>query len=282
MGREIKKVSLDFAWPLEKPWGGYINPYFSQTTHCPHCKNGYSKIANELQEKWYGNGEFKPEDNGSTPITVEHPYIVALAERNCNRWATIEFEKIRLRDMFNARWMHHLNQEEVNVLCEEGRLMDFTHTWKLGDGWKEKSPKYVPTAKEVNDWSLQGMGHDSTNCYIVVKHACEKLGVSSVCYHCNGEVTVWPSKEIKELSESWKQTEPPKGEGYQLWETVSEGSPISPVFEKAEDLANWLMSDEYTWDKETSYEQWMKFILGDGWGPSMVMIDGKLMTGVNV
>lgn len=36
--------------------------------------------------------------------------------------------------------------------------------------------------------------------------------------------------------------EPPKGEGYQLWETTSEGSPISPVFASAEELAAWCES----------------------------------------
>ncbi len=37
----------------------------------------------------------------------------------------------------------------------------------------------------------------------------------------------------------WQPTEPPTGEGYQLWETVSEGSPISPVFASTEALAAW-------------------------------------------
>ena len=34
--------------------------------------------------------------------------------------------------------------------------------------------------------------------------------------------------------------EPPKGVGYQCWETTSEGSPISPVFKTPVELYNWL------------------------------------------
>lgn len=33
--------------------------------------------------------------------------------------------------------------------------------------------------------------------------------------------------------------EPPTGDGYQLWETTSEGSPISPIFTTIEELAEW-------------------------------------------
>jgi hypothetical protein len=35
--------------------------------------------------------------------------------------------------------------------------------------------------------------------------------------------------------------DPPEGPGWQLWETTSEGSPISPVFKSPEDLADWCV-----------------------------------------
>ena len=41
------------------------------------------------------------------------------------------------------------------------------------------------------------------------------------------------SEKLKELCE------PPKGDGYQLWETTSEGSPASPVFETLDKLCEW-------------------------------------------
>ena len=40
--------------------------------------------------------------------------------------------------------------------------------------------------------------------------------------------------------------EPPTGDGYQCWETTSEGSPISPVFKTFVELCNWLATNEQT------------------------------------
>ena len=34
---------------------------------------------------------------------------------------------------------------------------------------------------------------------------------------------------------------PPKGEGFQLWETTTEGSPVSPVFETLDELCEWWL-----------------------------------------
>ncbi len=28
MGREIRRVPIDFDWPLEKVWPGFVNPFF--------------------------------------------------------------------------------------------------------------------------------------------------------------------------------------------------------------------------------------------------------------
>jgi hypothetical protein len=52
--------------------------------------------------------------------------------------------------------------------------------------------------------------------------------------------------------------EPPKGKGYQCWETTSEGSPISPVFKTFEELCEWLSKNSrgYLTDK-FSKEDWV-------------------------
>lgn len=53
--------------------------------------------------------------------------------------------------------------------------------------------------------------------------------------------------------------EPPRGEGWQLWETTSEGSPTSPVFKTAEELAIWceINATVFAGDK-ASKENWLK------------------------
>lgn len=51
--------------------------------------------------------------------------------------------------------------------------------------------------------------------------------------------------------------EPPKGEGYQLWETTSEGSPKSPVFKTLEELCEWCEEFATTFaDYKATKEQW--------------------------
>jgi len=57
-----------------------------------------------------------------------------------------------------------------------------------------------------------------------------------------------------------KPIEPPQGNCFQLWETVSEGSPVSPVFETKEELATWLSTTKREHDitNSLSYEDWLK------------------------
>jgi hypothetical protein len=293
MGREIKRVALDFTWPLDKVWEGFINPFWKFRSDCPHCEgSGCSKEAEHLKNLWYGYEPFKPEDRGSVPFLPTDPPVWNFATRNVAHspeyygasLATTKKEALRLAELFNRSWSHHLNQEDVDVLVKEGRLADFTHTFDRGEGWKLKDPPYYPTAKEVNEWSIRGgfRGHDSINQWVVCKAECERKGWPSTCSHCNGEGCVWESKEYEKQYDEWEKVEPPAGEGYQLWETVSEGSPVSPVFSTPEELATWLTTPgNYSWcDKDTPYETWVKFIKGDGWAPSDVIENGRVMTGV--
>lgn len=94
--------------------------------------------------------------------------------------------------------------------------------------------------------------------------------------------SVWISDEAKRLAEEWEPHEPPEGEGWQLWETVSEGSPVSPVFATAEELPAWLAGPEGTErrgvNSEMTEEQWLRFL--KGWAPSMVVAGGKVMSGI--
>ncbi len=64
---------------------------------------------------------------------------------------------------------------------------------------------------------------------------------------------------------------------FQLYETVSEGTPLSPPMPDAESLAKWLTSQKGIWHgtDDLTYDDWMKFILGDGWAPSMVFSPEK-------
>jgi hypothetical protein len=158
--------------------------------------------------------------------------------------------------------------------------MDFTHTWSQEKGWEEKNPPYVPTAEEVNAWSLRGFGHDSLNRHICVEARGKRLGVFGFCEFCKGDGSVWLSPKYEKKADAWEPTEPPKGDYYQIWETVSEGSPISPPFATPEKLAQYMSETRWGADHGSSYETWMKFINGPGWAPSMIASGGRLMSGV--
>jgi len=81
---------------------------------------------------------------------------------------------------------------------------------------------------------------------------------------------------------SYPEFGPPSGDGYQLWETTTEGSPMSPVFKTHEELAEWLEANKASSfaSMTCSYDQWLEFIKGPGWAPSMIMDKDGLHSGV--
>jgi hypothetical protein len=251
MGREIRRVPVDFAWPLNKTWPGFINPLHT-AVKCGACEgSGASPESRRLTALWYGHEPFRPEDRGSVPFTPDDFAVRARAENNVRhspeyygtgQWV-IGAEARRLCTHYNSQWCHHLNQDDVDALVEGGRLWDFTRDWIPGTGWTDKIPAYRPTAAEVNEWSINGFGHDSINQWIVVRAECERLGVESKCTVCGGDGELWSSEGDRAAYETWTPIDPPQGEGWQVWETVSEGSPISPVLPTDEELVWWLVTD---------------------------------------
>lgn len=72
-------------------------------------------------------------------------------------------------------------------------------------------------------------------------------------------------KYFSEITEKLRTLcEPPKGEGYQLWETTSEGSPVSPVFKTLDELCEWCEDNATTFaDFKASKEEWKKMLEKD-------------------
>lgn len=260
MGRELRRVPMDFDWPLSVRWGGYLNPFYSQRADCADCAGtGLSSGAKRIQDQWYGNAPFDPLEYGATPLTVEHPAIQAFAQRQCHQRPdyygsgdyAVSQEALRLFNLFRGQWCHHLIQADVAALLTSGRLGDFTRDRK----------GYVPTADEVNAWSIGGMGHDAINSWVCVRARCKREKVPYRCKVCGGSGERWPSPAIKRKYARWKPVEPPKGDGFQLWETTSEGSPVSPVFASIEALCGWAADNATTFgSSKASAEQWRKML----------------------
>lgn len=281
MGREVKRVPTDFSWPLNKVWDGFLMPEELHEDPCPDCTGGYSWQYERLNDLWYGKRPFRPEMNGSVPLTTDNPAVRAFAERNVSRSpeyygtgeAAIVREAQRLINMWNKQWCMHLSQDDVDALLEADRLWEFTRKVVPGKGWQELDSPVRPTAAQVNEWNILTFGHDSSNAWIVINARCEKYGMPSTCDTCKGHggLEAYPGQSAE--VEAWEPTQPPEGEGWQLWETVSEGSPISQVFKTPEELARWMASPLYTWGAHRgsglSYEHALNFVKA-GWAPSFI------------
>lgn len=286
MGREVKRVPLDFDAPLKEVWSGYRMPAALQLPDCGACGGrGYSPRALELHDMWYGYVPFLPQDNGSTPLTASSPAVLAFAERNVRNAPeyyrggvmAIQQEAQRLADHWNSRWSHHLNADDVAALIEAGRLYELTHTWEKGDGWQPKAPPVVPTPEQVNEAAIRSfMLHDAISASVAVRARCEREGVAERCSACEGEGST-ATAEQRAAHEAWEPTEPPAGDGWQLWETVSEGSPISPVFASDVELAEWMTTNRCTVNGPMrDFESALRFVRA-GWAPSFA---GSPATGV--
>lgn len=227
MGRELKRVPLDFAWPMNEPWSGYVPHPKSHTCEC--AGSGYTVARQRL---------------------ADLVSLLLLSGTDAARGACHPY--------FSESALYHTRGK----LCGKD-MVDLT------TGLAGRSPCLF--------------GHDGSDKWAAQKKIIAAAGLPEtwgVCPACDGEGETWKSEEDKQAASEWTKTEPPSGDGFQIWETVSEGSPISPVFETPEELARHMSGTQWGADKGTSYETWLRFITGPGWAPSMVMDASGVRSGV--
>jgi len=106
---------------------------------------------------------------------------------------------------------------------------------------------------------------------IVTAAGLENWGTCETC-EGKGSIEVYPGQRAE--AEAWEPTDPPIGEGWQLWETVSEGSPVSPVFPTAEALAEHLNPV----DPAAS----LAWITSSGWAPTGIMTAAGYTSGSDI
>jgi hypothetical protein len=299
MGGYLKRVPLDFDWPIDTAWEGYETPERLREEKCVACDgSGASPHARHLKDRWYGYVPFHPSETGSTPFTPETPEVRAFAERNVDRdpgyysrgdndrrigdrhfevhdWRedAIVREALRLAEHFNRSWSHHLDQDDVDALIEGNHLWDLTRT--IGpDGWEDIVPTPTVTAEQVNRWSILGFGHDSINQWVVARAKCERDGEAYECAVCGGHGSVEKYEGQRAEAEAWEPIEPPEGEGFQLWQNTSEDSPITPVFATIEDLCTYAAENCHTFaDHTATAEEWRSMLDDDFVHSTMVNPD---------
>jgi len=94
----------------------------------------------------------------------------------------------------------------------------------------------------------------------------------SGCKYCNYTGKCIPSKEKAEAYEQWEPIDPPIGDGFQMWEMCTEGSPQSPIFATAEELAAYCEKRiSVCGDTMATKEQWLKWIEQDVVGIATTM-----------
>lgn len=233
MGRELKRVALDFNWPQGKIWDGFVNPHYKK---CPEagrtCFGGenaascyLSHITNMLtligDDARRGQTHHYAE---TLPYFSDHP-----------DWS-IQPEAVR-KQMVDL--IQKLTGEKPSSLGFGGSGCTIFFRLLEMAGFKnppyEDSEAYKKAGKPAYEWTH--------------------------CPTCKGE-NIDPA--VKEKYDAWKESEPPSGPGYQLWETTSEGSPISPVFATLDELCAYASEHCSTFaDNKTSAESW-KRMLGEG------------------
>lgn len=262
MGRQVKRVPVGFGWPQGETWPGYLLPDWLTEQGCSACgEGGWSPRAQELYDRWYGNAPFRPEDNGSTPLTADTHEVRELARRNANHARDLghtcdeDREAQRLADLFNGQWSYHLNEDDVAALAAARYVKDDA------------------TVEEVNRAAITDpLSRCSTHAHRCIIAVCDREGVTSECPACGGHGSVekWPGQRA--TADAWEGFDPPTGDGWQMWENTSEGSPMSPVFETADALIDWLVDTgaSYFGSTTASREQWRAVVMNDE--PAMVQI----------
>ena len=114
------------------------------------------------------------------------------------------------------------------------------------------------------EYCVKGKNPENKKSCDICRHAAKLAGVVIHSYGCP----------------EWK-IGPPKGDGWQMWETTTEGSPISPVFSTPEELAHWLANNKASacGSQTASYESWLAMIK-KGWAPTMALDSEGLKSGV--
>lgn len=263
MGRTLKKVPLDFNWPIDKIWEGYLNPFWKLHIKC--CEQGYSKEGQFLHDSFYHMNQTE-----LWAVWAGHNILAIRPRVRLKQmgWNDTVCDNIDMARKFGFKtltgWSDKLEADDIQALIDDGRLMDFTHDWTPEKKWVKKDPPYIPTPDQVNAWSGQGMGHDAINCNTLIKHRAKKAGVNPQCENCKGHGYTWPSREVEKKHDKWKESEPPKGKGFQLWTTTNEGAPISPVFKTLDALCAWAEKNATTFaDDRASAATWKKMLEKD-------------------
>jgi hypothetical protein len=106
--------------------------------------------------------------------------------------------------------------------------------WPIGMLWKGYFNPYTPQdCAPCRGWGWSFIGNQNRD-----KHGHTYRPVAGdQCEWCNGTGKHWYLPQIERLHNNFQCYEPPEGPGWQLWMETDGGSPMTPVFAYADELA---------------------------------------------
>lgn len=239
MSNEVRRVPLEFDWPLNKVWSGYIRPTELEGERCGACDgSGQTHFGWWLQKFSYAMGMLAEDVREQERGKPMHPWLSQFPHPH-GHW-----EYPVAGDPQSGPGRFVIDRPSADALDFFAALMGID--------------------KEQITGSLFGRSPQ----YVVMTKLLEVTGADVSCKACEGHGSTEKYHGQRAEADAWVPTGPPEGEGWQLWENVSDGSPISPVLPTADDLAGW-MSDPARGDRWVPMEAARKFI-DVGWAPTGV------------
>lgn len=240
MSREIRRVPLDFNHPLNEVWPGFVS---NEGGPCPETN--------------------KTCFLGQTPAR-------AWLDAICHQFQTIAEESTK-------------TPAEIAHFARSGRIFPHPYLEMIPNAPRVRADRgphplaplskdFVELYKRVSgDLEIGSFLHSYSgamaNALIKAAGFDERWGICPVCEgHADD-----PSKRA--AADAWKPTPPPSGPGFQIWESVSEGSPISPVFKTELQMERWLIESGHTPRSARAF-------IEDGFVPSAVAVDGVFYEGI--
>jgi hypothetical protein len=274
MQRKIRRVPLDFNHPLNVVWPGFQNTLYNP---CPlegtRCFNGqtgdgnwFEAICRLLSSIGREAARNTPEKRAAMdrrelgwPATRLEEEFPEAPRRTPSRATYARLQAIEPKSARHLAWRRHYDEHP-----EDRALQPLT-------------PEILRVLEPL------ASGRDFSN---IADHASTglMLGILKVagldldwvlCPVCKGSRT---DPATRAAGDAWRETEPPSGDGWQLWETVSEGSPVSPVFPTERAFRKYLLTHF------GDHEVVDRFMAAGETFSSMIInkATGEALTGLNV
>ncbi|WP_070017068.1 hypothetical protein [Streptomyces nanshensis] len=239
MSREVRRVALDFDWPPGKVWEGYLRPDRLRGEKCDACNgSGQTHFGWWLQKFSYLMGMLADDVRDQERGKPMHPWLVQFPRPHGHFVYPVP------DDPQSGPGRFHIDRPSPDAVEFFAKLMNVAPEELAGE----------PFGRDPGD--------------VVMRKLLEITGVDVSCQPCEGHGSLETYPGQRADADAWEPYGPPAGEGWQLWETVTEGSPLSPVFDTADGLASW-MADPDRGEDWLPEETARKFVAA-GWAPTAI------------